>query len=580
MKPAVRKLTAAALFALTAAQAAAQSSWESEKLALEMAMQRRVESALSKILPDSAYVVVVQIEPWAQPLAGGRTEPAPPSEYFLPGVPARRRIDGATEAMRDLVESLQPDQQNFLRFIRRISATIVLDQSLPDEQVERIRELARQILGLEPSRGDTLTVQRSFLRENLESERPESSISKLQRSLQDYWLIISLALIVFCITVFLLFVFGPLRGFLSRFVEVLPTLKPVQPDAARVSRMGTFDSQMLPAMMAQAFGYLPPPGGAGGGMNPSNFSGSLMVENPNKRTTPFGFIREDHLSNLATLLSRENPEKAAVVLGYLPPEWISRVLSKVDPQQQSDITEHLATTRQLLPEQVEDIEQDLKRRLDYLIGGPDRILAVYESLDSEGQRKMLDNLRLARPDLAEELRKHTFLFEDLERLDPTSLKSLLREIDLQVLMLALRGVTESFRDKVFENLSAGKAEILREELEFNDGPAGAPAFDAQRKIVAVARRLEKEGHLQFPEGDGDVPAVRYGGSLRETLKLPEGFGAPTSDPMPPSDEKLSDSIEDRIRAFMSRQNDPSATYPPEEAESGAPPDTPDAEERH
>jgi flagellar motor switch protein FliG len=80
----------------------------------------------------------------------------------------------------------------------------------------------------------------------------------------------------------------------------------------------------------------------------------LQVENPNKITLPFSFIREDNLGNLSILLSRETPEKAAVVLGYLPPEWISRVLMRIDPGLQNEIASHLATTRQLLPEQAVD----------------------------------------------------------------------------------------------------------------------------------------------------------------------------------------------------------------------------------
>src|SRR5262249_136889 len=148
---------------------------------------------------------------------------------------------------------------------------------------------------------------------------------------------------------------------------------------------------------AQALGLPAPQGGGPGG---ANFSGSLQVENPSRRTTPFSFIREDHLSNLAILLERESPEKSAVVLGYLPTDWISKLMGRLDPRLQMEITGHLATTRQLLPEQVEDIEQDLKRRLDYLIGGPERLSAVYESLDPEAQKRMLDNLRANRPDIA------------------------------------------------------------------------------------------------------------------------------------------------------------------------------------
>ena len=545
-----------------------ETSWDGEKLALEIKMQQRVEIALSKMLPPGQYVVVVRVEALSKLLDDSGNFKDLEEEFFLPGVPVRTNLDGTAGVMKDIAESLKPDPRFFKHFIKRISATLVLDQDLPDETVEKVRELTRQILSLSAKRGDKLEIQRIVFNKPV-APTPESAISRFQGSLKSYWVIISLALILFCIAVFLLFVFGPLRGFLNRFVQVLPTLKSNDSNAAnRPSRMGSLEAQVLPALMAQvqAMGLLPQ-GGGRGGPGGSNFQGSLLVENPNKKTSPFGFIREDHLANLATLLMRETPDKAAVVLGYLPPEWISRVLSKMDHEMQSAITDQLATTKQLLPEQVEDIEQDLKRRLDYLIGGPDRIIAIYESLDPEAQTKMLDNLKIARPELAEELRSRTFLFEDLEKLESNSLKTVLREVDLQTLVLALRGRSEDFRKKILDHLTQGKAEIIREELEFSDGPAGKPTSEAQRKVALLVRRLEREGQIVLPHHDPAVPVARYGGPLKSTLKLPEGFNPDepqTPEVITPSES--GENIEERIRNFMSRRPTDQERYSIEEQE--------------
>ncbi|OVE77195.1 hypothetical protein BVX98_03325, partial [bacterium F11] len=377
------------------------------------------------------------------------------------------QFDGSKDVMKEIASSLKPDPKFFKHFVRRISAILVVDEETSAETVEKVRELTRQILGLDAARGDTLEIQKSVFNKPPSPIIDYSRVSRVRQTIKENLVVISLSLLLFCIFIFVLFVFGPLRGFLNRFVQTLSTLKPYEEaGAGRASRLGNLESQLLPAMMAQAMGMLPRgslPGAAGA----PSLSGSLMVENPNKKTTPFNFVREDHLSNLSSLLARESPEKAAVVLGYLPPEWISRVLSKMEPSMQSSITDHLATTRQLLPEQVEDIEQDLKRRLDYMISGPDRINAVYDSLDPEAQKKMLDNLRVARPELAEELRQRTFLFDDLEKLEESSLKTVLREVDLQTLVLSLRGQSESFRKKIMDHLSTGKAELVLEELEFS-----------------------------------------------------------------------------------------------------------------
>ncbi len=524
------------------------SSWDSERLDLEISMQKRVEESLSRILPVGQFVVVVRVEPWTQPIDSKGQPIEENLEYYLPGVPARTRFDGTAEQVKKLVETVTPDSPLFKRFIRRISTTLVLDQDLSEEMVAKVRELTRQMVGLDPQRGDTLDIQRTVF------QKPtifidNSGIYWLQKELQKYWLVVGLSLIVLFVVLFALFVFGPLRGFLSRFVQILPTLRP-----ADTSRSARFLSEELPQILPALLGHAQNQGGGNVMMGSPTFSGSLQVENPNKMTLPFGFIREDHLYNLAILLSRETPERASVVLGYLPPEWISRVLSQIDPSLQSDIAANLATSKQLLPEQVEDIEQDLKRRLDYLIGGPERLIAIYETLETDAQKRMLDNLQEVKPELAEEIRRRALVFEDLVNLDPADLKSVLREIDLQTTILCLQGQPKEFVDKILENISQGKAEIVREEFEMNKGGSGKGTKDAQKKVILIARRLVREGQIRIPEVQSNISSSRYG-SLREAVKLPPGIEieeTPNEKEGIPSNKTVEEDIEARIRRFMSR----------------------------
>jgi len=539
------------------------STWDSERLNIERAIQERVETALSKILPAGQFVLVVRVEPWNQ------SDPPKLKKddrmgYFLPGVPERRRFDKSGREIEDLMAQLKPESPVFKKFIRRIAVTLVVDEEVPEDTVNKVRELTRQMVGLSPERGDTLDVQTTGFHKPVTPIFDNSTLSRFRVGLRNNWLLISLSLIVFSIVVFFLFIFGPLRGFLNRFVQVLPALRP-QDREGKFPRFGG-EHPFMP--MGQPMGYLPgaPPSQS------SNFSGMLQVENPNKMTLPFGFIREDHIGNLAILLSRESPEKAATVLGYLPPDWISRVLMKIDPALQTEIATQLATTRQLLPEQVEDIEQDLKRRLDYLVGGPDRILSIYESLDPEAQKRMLENLRDVNPEIADEIRQRSLLFEDLEKLDPNSLKALMREIDLQTLVLSLQGMPQSFVRAILDHVSTGKAEIVKEELELNEKTPGKATMEAQKKVTLIAKRLEREGHLTHPQGDSQSPAARYGGSLRETLKLPPGLKSPdavveegdvSKDP-----NKKDEKIQDKIKRFMKREPPDKERFPSDDIASG------------
>ncbi len=546
-------LLLALFFGAVLLRAETASSWDGERLNLETNIQKRVEDALSKIIPENQFVLVVHVEPWGQQIDSKGNVVDEGDGYFLPGVPERTHFDNSQVSVKDLVNAVKPESAMFKRFIKQISVTLVIDQDIPEQTVDKVRELTRQLVGLDPQRGDTLNVQRTAFQKAPLPIIDNSSIYRLQNNLKNYWVVILLTLILFCVGIFALFMFGPLRGFLNRFVQVLPTLKP-QDDGGGYPRMGPGDMPYMP--------YFPPgfslPGAPQAGGAGSNFSGMLQVENPNRVSLPFSFIREDNLGNLAILLSRESPEKAAVVLGYLPPEWISRVLMRITPALQSEIASSLATTRQLLPEQVEDIEQDLRRRLDYMIGGPDRLSAIYESLDMEGQKRMLDSLKDTRPEVADEIRKQSLLFEDLEKLDAPSLKAILRDIDLQTLVTSLQNVSESFLKRILENIPAGKAQIVREELEVKKmgGPAVA---EAQRKVATVARRLRKEGHVNIPQIEtpaAGAPATRYSGSgtLRDSLKLPPALksGAPVVEGITTKKPGESQDIEDRIKKFMKR----------------------------
>lgn len=536
--------------------AMSELSLDSERLDLETRMQKRVEDALGKILPVGQFVVVIRVEPLAKAVeTGDENSSQESSTYYLPGVPVKKSFDGANEQMQNLVDTLKPDLK-FQRFIRRIHVTLVIDEVVSDDTVSKLRELTRQMLSLDAERGDTLDIQKNIFSKPTEIQIIPTGILKFQKDVRNYWVLILLVLIVFCVIVFFLFMFGPLRGFLNNFVQILPTLKPPE------SSQGGMGMPFMPPYM-NPYGLPSPQAPASG---PAAFSGSLQVENPNKTVLPFGFIREDHLGNLAILLARETPEKAAVVLGYLPPEWISRVLARLDTSMQSDVASNLATTRQLLPEQVEDIEQDLKRRLDYLVGGPDRIFAIYESLEPEAQKRMLESLRVSRPEIVEELRHRTLLFEDLEKLDSSALKSLLRELDLQTVVMALRGVSEGLKSKILEHMSQGKAEIIRQELDLNEGvTAGKATSDAQRKVILVAKRMEREGQINIPHIEESAPVTRFGPSLRSSLKLPPGMKI--DDTLPADKLSLADGpspkddIKDKIRRFMTRRSEDQERYP-------------------
>jgi hypothetical protein len=125
------------------------------------------------------------------------------------------------------------------------------------------------------------------------------------------------------------------------------------------------------------------------------------------------------------------------------------------------------------------------------------------------------------------------------------------------LQQALKGTAESFRKKLLEHMPAGKAEIILQELELSEGNGGRATIEAQKKIVIVARRLEKEGQILVPQvSDPATPVSRYGSSLKSTIKLPPGLKL---DDLKPSETKDAEvvppkkDITERLRDFMGRR---------------------------
>jgi flagellar motor switch protein FliG len=126
------------------------------------------------------------------------------------------------------------------------------------------------------------------------------------------------------------------------------------------------------------------------------------------------------------------------------------------------------------------------------------------NVDRTTERVILDHLDKNAPELAAEVRKLTFTFENLNMLDDPSLQRVLREVDAKDLAMALRGVEEGLRDKIFKNLSSRAADMLREDISASGPVRVRQVEEAQQRIVSVVRRLEESGDLVIQRGNDDA----------------------------------------------------------------------------
>lgn len=226
---------------------------------------------------------------------------------------------------------------------------------------------------------------------------------------------------------------------------------------------------------------------------------------------PFDFLRRSDPGQLLHFIEHEHPQTIALILAHLHPEQAATLLSALPADRQADVVRRIATMDRTSPDVVREVERTLERRFANLVGqdfsrtgGIEAVVEVLTRVDRSTERTILDSLRVADPDLAEQIKQRMFVFEDIIHLDDRSLQRVLREVDFNsVLPLALKGASEELRDKFFRNISHRAAEMLRENIEFMGPVRLRQVEEAQQQIVAVIRRLDEEGEIVVGRGRRD-----------------------------------------------------------------------------
>jgi flagellar motor switch protein FliG len=187
------------------------------------------------------------------------------------------------------------------------------------------------------------------------------------------------------------------------------------------------------------------------------------------------------------------------------------VLSMIEPAEQVDVALRIATMGETRPEVVAHVEAVMKQKLSSVVtqesaavGGVKPLAEILNNADRTTERNVLDQLAETNAELAEEIRLLLFTFEDVIKLDDRSIQMVLKEVDQKDLAIALRGVTEDVRGRVFANMSERGAEMLREEIEFQPPQRRRVVEEAQSRIVGAVRRLEEAGQITIARAGGGL----------------------------------------------------------------------------
>lgn len=225
---------------------------------------------------------------------------------------------------------------------------------------------------------------------------------------------------------------------------------------------------------------------------------------------PFDFARKTEPTQILSFIQNEHPQTIALVLAYLRPEQASLILSALPPEKQVDVARRIATLDRTTPEVLEDIESTLEQRLsayeihDYTAaGGIDSAVEILNQVDRATEKTIMEALEEDDPELAEEIRKRMFIFEDIVTLDDRAIQLIIREVDSRDLALALKTASEEVADRIYRNMSKRAANLLKEDIEFMGPVRLRDIEEAQSRVVSVVRRLEESGDLIISRGGED-----------------------------------------------------------------------------
>lgn len=223
---------------------------------------------------------------------------------------------------------------------------------------------------------------------------------------------------------------------------------------------------------------------------------------------PFEFLKRADPAQICSFIQDEHPQTIALILAHLNPQISSVVLSALPHDIQADVVVRVATMDRTPPEIVREVERVLERKMAAIFsqgftfaGGIKEVAEILNRVERNTEKAIMANLEERDPELADEIARLMFTFDDVVYVDDAGIQRALREIESKDLALALKTSNDEVREKIFRNMSSRARDMIKEEIEFMGPVRLRTVEEAQQKIVSVIRRLEESGEVII-EGRG------------------------------------------------------------------------------
>ena len=222
----------------------------------------------------------------------------------------------------------------------------------------------------------------------------------------------------------------------------------------------------------------------------------------------FAFMDKADIKSLFSALRSERPQTIALVLSYVDADKAAGVVAQLEEKKQIQVVESIAKLDSVSPAAIKIVEAEMHNRFSNImtdtnikVGGIDYVADVMNNLDRTSEKNIFDGL--SDPDLADEIRKRMFVFEDIITMDDRSVQRFVRDCDPRDLVLALKAANTEVANKLFANMSSRMAQSIKDDLEITSNVRMKDVEEAQQRIVGIIRGLEEKGEIIILKGGKD-----------------------------------------------------------------------------
>lgn len=225
----------------------------------------------------------------------------------------------------------------------------------------------------------------------------------------------------------------------------------------------------------------------------------------------FSLLKDIDPKQLASFFQSEHPQTIALILTQINSYQAAAILSELTPELQAEVAIRIATMEKISPEVLKEVESTLEAHFEAssgrdlsVSGGAKTIAEILNLIETSAEKNIMQSLEADDPELAAEVKNMMFVFDDIVLLDDRAIQRLLKEVETKDLSLALKAAGEEVKKKIFNNVSARVADLVKEEMEFMGPTRLSDVEAAQSRIVEAVRRLEEEGQIIISgRGGGD-----------------------------------------------------------------------------